>query len=111
MSRINPTPTERQYTEARLAQVLVAPIISEKATRIGDKQNQVLFQVLRDATKPEIKAAVELMFKVEVASVSTVVQKGKVKRFGRSIGRRDHVKKAYVALKPGQELNFSGEAA
>ena len=51
------------------------------------------------------------MFKVEVASVTTTVQKGKVKRFGRTIGRRDHVKKAYVALKPGQELNFSGESA
>ncbi len=97
--------------EGRLAQVLVAPIISEKATRIAEKQNQVLFKVLRDATKPEIKAAVELMFKVEVASVQTVHQMGKTKRFGRSIGRRDHVKKAYVCLKPGQELNFSGEAA
>jgi large subunit ribosomal protein L23 len=78
---------------------------------IAEKQNQVLFRVLRDATKPEIKAAVELMFKVEVESVQTVTQKGKVKRFGRSIGRRDHVKKAYVSLKAGQELNFSGEAA
>jgi large subunit ribosomal protein L23 len=95
----------------RLAQVLVAPIVSEKATMVAEKQNQVLFKVLRDATKPEIKAAVELMFKVEVASVSTALQKGKVKRFGRSVGRRDHVKKAYVSLKPGQELNFSGEAA
>ncbi|MCA3240947.1 MAG: 50S ribosomal protein L23 [Rubrivivax sp.] len=111
MSSVNPTPTERKFAESRLAQVLVAPIISEKATRLGEKQNQVLFKVLRDATKPEIKAAVELMFKVEVASVSTAVQKGKVKRFGRTIGRRDHVKKAYVSLKPGQELNFSGEAA
>ena len=83
-----------KFDEGRLAQVLVAPI-----------------KVLRSATKPEIKAAVELMFKVEVASVSTVNQKGKTKRFGRSIGRRDHVKKAFVALKPGQELNFSGEAA
>jgi len=100
-----------KFAEGRLAQVLVAPIISEKATRIGEKHNQVLFKVLRSATKPEIKAAVELMFKVEVASVSTVNQKGKSKRFGRSIGRRDHVKKAFVALKPGQELNFSGEAA
>ncbi|MBX3605455.1 MAG: 50S ribosomal protein L23 [Piscinibacter sp.] len=100
-----------KHDEGRLAQVLVAPIVSEKATRVGEKHNQVLFKVLRDATKPEIKAAVELMFKVEVASVSTVTQKGKVKRFGRSIGRRDHVKKAYVSLKPGQELNFSGEAA
>ena len=97
--------------EARLLKVLVAPIISEKATRIGERQNQVMFKVLRDATKPEIKAAVELMFKVEVESVQTVQHKGKVKRFGKSIGRRDHVKKAYVCLKPGQELNFSGEAA
>ena len=103
--------TAKKPGEGRLAQVLVAPIISEKATRIAEKQNQVLFKVLRNATKPEIKAAVELMFKVEVASVQTVNQMGKTKRFGRSIGRRDHVKKAYVCLKPGQELNFSGEAA
>ena len=100
-----------KYSEDRLAQVLLAPIVSEKATAIGEKHNQVLFKVLRDATKPEIKAAVELMFKVEVEAVNVVNVKGKVKRFGRSIGRRDHVKKAFVALKPGQELNFSGEAA
>lgn len=103
--------TPIKHDESRLAQVLVAPIISEKATAAAEKNNQVLFKVLRDATKPEIKAAVELMFKVEVKSVSTVTQKGKVKRFGKSTGRRDHVKKAYVCLKPGQELNFSGEAA
>ena len=103
--------TKPKFTEGRLAQVLVAPIVSEKATLVAEKHNQVLFKVLRDATKPEIKAAVELMFKVEVVSVATVVQKGKVKRFGKSIGRRDHVKKAYVSLKAGQELNFTGEAA
>jgi large subunit ribosomal protein L23 len=103
--------TAPKFDEGRLAQVLVAPIVSEKATRVGEKSNQVLFKVLRDATKPEIKAAVELMFKVEVASVATLNQKGKKKRFGRTFGRRDHVKKAYVSLKPGQELNFSGEAA
>ena len=101
----------QKFDEGRLAQVLVGPIISEKATRVGETSNQVLFKVLRNATKPEIKAAVELMFKVEVASVSTVNQKGKAKRFGKTVGRRDHIKKAYVALKPGQELNFSGEAA
>ena len=95
----------------RLMQVLLAPQISEKSTMVGEKNNQYVFRVAADATKPEIKSAVELMFKVEVASVSTAVQKGKVKRFGRTIGRRDHVKKAYVSLKPGQELNFSGEAA
>ena len=100
-----------KHKEGRLAQVLIAPIVSEKATMTAEKHNQVLFKVLRDATKPEIKAAVELMFKVEVKSVSTVTQKGKIKRFGKSIGRRDHVKKAYVSLAAGQELNFSGEGA
>jgi large subunit ribosomal protein L23 len=109
MSRINPV--AQKFDEGRLSQVLVAPIISEKATLLGEKRNQVLFKVLRDATKPEIKAAVELMFKVEVADVNTLIQKGKVKKFGRSIGRRDHVKKAVVSLKAGQELNFSGEAS
>jgi large subunit ribosomal protein L23 len=100
-----------KYSEGRLASVLLAPIVSEKATAVAEKHNQVLFKVLRDATKPEIKAAVELMFKVEVESVNVVNVKGKAKRFGGRAGRRDHVKKAYVALKAGQELNFSGEAA
>lgn len=100
-----------KHDEGRLAQVLVGPIVSEKATSIGEKHNQVLFKVLRNATKPEIKAAIELMFKVEVDAVRVVNQKGKTKRFGRSVGRRDHIKKAYVSLKAGQELNFSGEAA
>jgi len=100
-----------KHTADRLAQVLIAPIVSEKATMTAEKHNQVLFKVLRDATKPEIKAAVELMFKVDVESVQTVQHKGKVKRFGKSIGRRDHIKKAYVSLKAGQELNLSGEGA
>jgi large subunit ribosomal protein L23 len=111
MSRINPTPAQRQFEEGRLMQVLVAPIVSEKATSVADKTNAVTFKVLQDATKPEIKAAVELMFKVEVTGVSVVNIKGKTKRFGRSVGRRDHVRKAYVTLKEGQELNLSGEAA
>ena len=102
---------QRKYSDGRLAQVLIAPIVSEKGTMVAEKHNQVLFKVLRDATKPEIKAAVELMFKVEVESVQTVQHKGKVKRFGKSIGRRDHIKKAYVSLKAGQELNLSGEGA
>jgi len=99
------------HAESRLAQVLVAPIVSEKATMAVEKHNQVLFKVLRNATKPEIKAAVELMFKVQVDSVQTVQHKGKTKRFGKSTGRRDHIKKAYVCLAEGQELNFSGEGA
>jgi len=111
MSRVNPTPAERKFDEGRLMQVLVAPIVSEKATQVAEKTNAVTFKVLQDATKPEIKAAVELMFKVEVEGVSVVDAKCKTKRFGRSIGRRDNVRKAYVRLKPGQELNLSGEAA
>jgi large subunit ribosomal protein L23 len=99
------------HSESRLAQVLIAPIVSEKATMAAEKHNQVLFKVMRDATKPEIKAAVELMFKVTVDSVQTVQHKGKTKRFGKGSGRRDHVKKAYVCLAAGQELNFSGEGA
>ena len=111
MSRVNPTPAERKFEEGRLMQVLVAPIVSEKATGVAEKTNAVTFKVLQDATKPEIKAAVELMFKVEVKGVSVVNTKGKTKRFGRSVGRRDHLRKAYVTLKEGQELNLSGEAA
>ena len=99
------------HSEGRLTQVLVAPIVSEKATMAAEKHNQVLFKVMRNASKPEIKAAVELMFKVDVTSVQTVQHKGKAKRTAKSNGRRDHVKKAYVSLAAGQELNFSGEGA
>jgi len=104
-------PARSAHAESRLAQILIAPIVSEKATMAAEKHNQVLFKVMRDATKPEIKAAVELMFKVTVDSVQTVQHKGKTKRFGKGSGRRDHVKKAYVCLAAGQELNFSGEGA
>jgi len=97
-------------SEERLYQVLLAPIISEKATMIADKNEQVLFRVAPDATKPEVKAAVELLFKVQVESVQMLVNKGKKKRAGRVLGRRSDVKKAYVSLKPGQEINFSAEA-
>ena len=111
MSRMNPTPLQRQFDEGRLMSVLVAPIVSEKATHVADKSNAVTFKVLQNATKPEIKAAVELMFKVEVEGVSVVNTKGKTKRLGSSVGRRDNVRKAYVILKRGQELNLTGEAA
>ena len=100
-----------KFDEGCLMQVLVAPIVSEKATMVADKTNAVVFKVLQNATKPEIKAAVELMFKVQVKGVSVLNTKGKTKRFGKSIGRRDNLRKAYVTLLPGQELNLSGEAA
>lgn len=92
--------------QERLMQVLLAPQISEKATFIADKNEQVVFRVASDATKPEIKAAVELLFKVEVKSVQVANVKGKVKRFKGTTGRRKGWKKAFVSLKPGQEINF-----
>jgi large subunit ribosomal protein L23 len=100
-----------KFDEGRLMQVLVAPVVSEKATMIAEKSNAVTFKVLQSATKHEIKAAVELMFKVGVKGVSVVNIKGKTKRFGKSVGRRNNVRKAYVTLLPGQELNLGGEAA
>ena len=92
--------------QERLMQVLLAPQISEKATFIADKHEQVVFRVASDATKPEIKAAVELLFKVEVEGVQVLNVKGKVKRFKGMTGRRKGWKKAFVSLKPGQEINF-----
>ena len=78
---------------------------------IADKTNTVTFKVLQDATKFEIKAAVQLMFKVDVQAVAVLNIKGKSKRFGKSMGRRDNIRKAYVTLKAGQELNLGGESA
>lgn len=92
--------------QERLMQVLLAPQISEKATYVADKNEQVIFRVASDATKPEIKAAVELLFKVQVESVQVANVKGKVKRTRHGIGRRKGWKKAFVCLKPGQEINF-----
>ena len=92
--------------QERLMQVLLAPQISEKATYIAEKNEQVVFRVATDATKPEVKAAVELLFKVEVEAVRIANVKGKTKRFGRSMGKRKGWKRAYVSLKAGQEINF-----
>ena len=102
--------TQVAKNDHRLMQVLLAPVVSEKATLVADKNEQVVFEVARDANKAEVKAAVELLFKVEVQSVQILNQKGKQKRFGRFMGRRNHVKKAHLALKPGQEINFEAEA-
>jgi large subunit ribosomal protein L23 len=90
----------------RLMQVLLAPQVSEKSTFVGEKNNQYVFRVADDATKPEIKAAVELMFKTKVKSVQVANVKGKEKRSGRNVGRRRNWKKAYVSLAQGQEINF-----
>ena len=102
--------TPVKFDSERLMNVLLAPVISEKATFIADKHEQVVFRVAQDATKPEVKAAVELLFKVQVESVQISNVHGKEKRFGRFTGRRRNWKKAYVCLKPGQEINFAQEA-
>jgi large subunit ribosomal protein L23 len=94
-------------SQDRLLQVILAPQITEKATHVADTHQQIAFKVRTDATKPEIKAAVELMFKVEVQAVTVANVKGKEKRAGRVMGRRKDWKKAYVSLKPGQEINFA----
>jgi large subunit ribosomal protein L23 len=101
--------TTTKFNPERLALVLLAPVVSEKGTQIAEKHEQVIFRVLQDATKPEVKAAVEAMFKVEVESVQIANVCGKVKRFGKFTGRRRNWKKAYVCLKPGQEINFAAE--
>lgn len=93
----------------RLYGVLLGPVVSEKSTMIGEKHEQVAFRVKHDATKTEVKAAIELLFKVQVDRVSILNQKGKRKRFGRFEGRRGSVRKAYVRLKPGQEIDFAQE--
>ena len=100
----------RQFDPQRLAVVLLAPVVSEKGTFLADKRNQVIFKVEQRATKPEVKAAVEAMFKVKVRSVQIANVGGKVKRFGRFTGQRRSWKKAYVCLQPGQEINFAQEA-
>ena len=99
-----------KHSEERLMKVLLAPVISEKATMVAKKNEQAVFLVTPDATKLEIKAAVEMMFKVQVESVQVVNRAGKIKRSGRFTGRRNHTRRAFVCLKPGQEINFTEEA-
>ena len=97
--------------QERLINLLVAPHISEKATRLAEASKQFVFEVGRDATKPEIKRSVELMFKVEIADVRVCNMKGKRKGYRRISGKRPDVKKAYVRLKPGFDIDYMGGAA
>ena len=98
----------KKYAMDRLMTVVLAPVVSEKSTMVADKNRQYVFRVADRATKPEIKAAVELMFKIKVDSVTVLNVRGKSgKRFGKQLGRRRHWKKAYVRLAAGQEINFA----
>ena len=92
--------------EERLYQVLLSPHISEKSSVAADKDNQVVFKVATTATKPEIKAAVEKLFNVQVERVQVSNVKGKSKRFGARMGRRSDWKKAYITLQEGQDIDF-----
>ena len=91
----------------RIFKVLVAPHISEKATLLAEKHGKYVFRVAPDATKPEIKKAVEALFEVKVQSVNTINIKGKTKRTARGIGKRNDVRKAYVSLAAGQDIDFA----
>lgn len=93
----------------RLTKVIVGPVVAEKASRVAEQNNQVVLKVLPSANKTEIKQAVEQMFDVKVASVTTTNVKGKVKRSGRILGKRNDWKKAYVTLVDGADINFIGE--
>jgi len=97
----------KKYNLDQLMNVVLAPVVSEKSTFVADKNRQYVFRVADRATKPDIKAAVELMFKIKVDSVTVSNVKGKERRFGRTIGRKRNWKKAYVRLAEGQEINFA----
>ena len=97
----------KKYSAERLMNVVLAPVVSEKSTLVADKNRQYVFRVTDDATKPEVKAAIELLFKTKVQSVTVLNVRGKEKRFGRFMGRRRNWKKAYVRLAAGQEINFA----
>ncbi|NND80790.1 MAG: 50S ribosomal protein L23 [Gammaproteobacteria bacterium] len=90
-----------------LFQVLIAPVVTEKSTRVAEQGGQVVFQVANSATRHDVKAAIEQAFDVEVASVKILTVKGKTKRFGRSLGRRSDNKKAYIRLKDGSDIDFA----
>jgi len=94
-------------SQLELMKVLVAPVISEKSTRLADGENCFVFKVRKDATKFQVKKAVEQLFDVEVDDVRLLNVKGKTKRFGRIMGKRPDWKKAYVRLKPGHEIDLS----
>ena len=95
--------------QERLMKVLLGPLISEKSTRAAEAGNQIVFKVLPNATKAEIKQAIEKLFEVTVKSVNVVNTSGKEKRTKFGIGRRNHTKKAYVRLQEGQDINLVGK--
>ena len=106
MSETQPAKRKPQLSREAMYQIIRSPLITEKSTSVT-AFNQYGFKVSIDATKPEIKAAVEGLFQVKVLSVNTLVQKGKTKRFRGRPGRRSDVKKAFVRLAKDQEIDFT----
>jgi len=100
-----------KLSQERLINVLVAPHVTEKSALAMQNSNQYAFRVRRDATKPDIKAAVELMFQVKVEAVNVVNESGKTRRFGKTLGRTQDWKKAYVRLAPGQSIDYEARRA
>ena len=94
--------------QERIMKVLISPIVSEKSTRLADQNRQFVFKVVKDASKPEVRKAVELMFDVKVDAVQIANVSGKVKRFGGALGKRSDWKKAFVTLAEGHDINFMG---
>ena len=105
------TAVASKLSQERLINVLVAPHVTEKSALAMQNSNQYAFRVRRDATKPDIKAAVELMFSVKVADVNVVNEPGKTRRFGKTVGRTQDSKKAYVRLAPGQSIDYEARKA
>jgi large subunit ribosomal protein L23 len=95
--------------QERIMNILLTPHVSEKSTQIGEKHNQVVFKVTKDATKPEVKAAVEMLFETKVKNVRIANVKGKKRNFRQVAGKRKDWKKAYVSLAEGSDLNFAGK--
>ena len=95
---------------AKYYNVLLTPVVSEKSTLVAEKNNQYVFKVDKRANKNDVKNAIELFFNVTVTAVQILNRKGKEKRYGRTIGRRSHEKKAYVSIKEGQTIKFGAEA-
>lgn len=95
--------------QERIMNILLTPHVSEKSTNVGEKQNQAVFKVVKDANKHEIKAAIELLFNVNVKKVRVANMKGKTRNFRQVPGKRKDWKKAYVSLAEGQDINFAGK--
>ncbi len=99
--------SQSKLTKDELYQVLIAPVVTEKSTRAAEYHGQAVFQVANSATRNDVKAAIEQAFDVEVESVKILNVKGKTKRFGKSLGKRNDRKKAYIRLKDGSDIDFA----